>query len=37
MYQILRDESPVEVRVFRDRGEAELWLGITDDDPPPRE
>ena len=35
MYQILRDESPVEVRVFRDRGEAELWLGIADDDPPP--
>jgi hypothetical protein len=36
MYEILRDDSPVEVRVFRDRHEAELWLGSADDDPPPR-
>lgn len=35
MYEILRSESPVEVRVFRERGEAESWLGLTKrgDDP----
>jgi hypothetical protein len=30
MYGILRSESPVEVRVFRQRGEAESWLGLTE-------
>jgi hypothetical protein len=29
MYEILRADSPVEVRVFRERDEAESWLGIT--------
>jgi hypothetical protein len=29
MYEMLRDESPVEVRVFRERNEAESWLGLT--------
>jgi hypothetical protein len=29
MYEILRGDSPVEVRVFREREEAESWLGIT--------
>lgn len=29
MYGILRDDSPVEVRVFRERDEAESWLGLT--------
>ena len=29
MYEILRDGSPVEVRVFRDRDEARSWLGLT--------
>ena len=26
MYEMLRDDSPVEVRVFRERDEAESWL-----------
>ena len=30
MYEILRSESPVEVRVFRQRDEAESWLGLTE-------
>jgi hypothetical protein len=34
MYEILRSDSPVEVRVFRDRPEALRWLGIEEDDPP---
>jgi hypothetical protein len=29
MYEILRSDSAVEVRVFRAREEAESWLGIT--------
>jgi hypothetical protein len=29
MYSILRDDSPVEVRAFRNRNEAESWLGLT--------
>jgi hypothetical protein len=29
MYEILRGDSPVEVRVFRERDEAESWLEIT--------
>lgn len=33
MYEILRSDSPVEVRVFRDRQEALLWLGITENEP----
>jgi hypothetical protein len=33
MYEILRSDSPVEVRVFRERREALLWLGIAEDDP----
>lgn len=28
MYQALRDDSPVEVGVFRSRPEAEQWLGL---------
>jgi hypothetical protein len=28
MYGMLRDDSPVEVRVFRKRDEAESWLGL---------
>ncbi len=28
MYQILRDDSPVEVLVFRERGDALRWLGL---------
>ena len=31
MYQTLRDPSPVEVRVFRERSEAEVWLGLPSD------
>ena len=31
MYEILRSGSPVEVRVFRERGEAESWLGLGKD------
>ena len=31
MYEMLRDPSPVEVRVFRDRGDAEEWLGLPAD------
>ena len=31
MYQMLRDSSPVEVRVFRERSEAEEWLGLPAD------
>ncbi len=34
MYEILRSDSPVEVRVFRDRQEALLWLGIAENGPP---
>lgn len=37
MYEILRDGSPVEVRVFRERGEAESWLGLTRRDAVPGE
>jgi hypothetical protein len=35
MYQILRDDSPVEVHVFRERGDAARWLGLppADDGP----
>jgi hypothetical protein len=33
MYEILRSDSPVEVRVFRERQEALRWLGITEGDP----
>jgi hypothetical protein len=29
IYQSLRDQSPVEVRVFRERAEAERWLGLS--------
>lgn len=29
MYEMLRNDSPVEVRVFREREEAESWLGLT--------
>jgi hypothetical protein len=28
MFQILSDESPAEVRVFRDLAEARRWLGL---------
>lgn len=31
MYEILRDESPVEVGVFRSLPEAIQWLGLPDD------
>jgi hypothetical protein len=31
MYEILRSDSPVKVRVFRQRDEAELWLGLAED------
>lgn len=31
MYEMLRSESPREFRVFRDRGEAERWLGLPAD------
>ncbi len=31
MYQLLRNESPKEFSVFRDRAEAEQWLGLPDD------
>lgn len=36
MYEILRSDSPVEVRVFRDRPEALQWLGIADNETPLR-
>lgn len=35
MYEILRSDSPVEVRVFRDRPEAVQWLGIAENEPNP--
>jgi hypothetical protein len=28
MYELLADESPVEIRVFREQAEAKTWLGI---------
>ncbi len=31
MYEIPRSDSPVEVRVFRQRDEAKLWLGLAKD------
>jgi hypothetical protein len=31
MYEFLRGDSPVDVRVFRERKEAELWLGLSKD------
>jgi hypothetical protein len=31
MYELLRDESPIEVSVFRTLPEAEQWLGLPDD------
>jgi hypothetical protein len=36
MYEILRSDSPVEVRVFRRRDEAELWLGLAENATHPR-
>ena len=35
MYEILRSDSPVEVRVFRDRAEALQWLGIAESEAQP--
>ena len=29
MYQTLRDESPYDIKVFRDLGEARRWLGLS--------
>jgi hypothetical protein len=37
MYEILRDDSPIEVRVFRERDEAESWLGLTEQGASPSE
>ena len=31
MYELLRGDSPVKVRVFRDRDEAEVWPGLAKD------
>lgn len=30
MYEILRDDSPLEIQVFRSLPEAEKWLGLPD-------
>ena len=32
MYQMLRDESPDEIRIFRNIDEARAWLGLPVDD-----
>jgi hypothetical protein len=36
MFEMLRDDSPDQIRVFRNIDDARAWLGLPDEESPPR-